>query len=377
MDRLPKIDPPVLNSASPWATTFEDIQTLLECPYTGAVTTRTCTLEGFADTPSLHQFVFFDPRDNSTSGYKNRSFNASDNQTGSLNTLGYSPLPLRQYLSIIQMLTQEKKHPLSPLSLQDKLNPNAKDQILIQKPIIISVTGSPDEVVQAWRLITYTIDEYQAKLCMEINLSCPNIPNAPPPAYDASALFDYLRRINDAIVEHSNKNLQGERRARYVPLGIKLSPYTFQRQYEDLISALLKSCSRQGPSPNYEIQCPISFITTTNTLGSSLLMDHVEGSSEYRATLLSTSNQGIGGLGGTPIHPLSLGNVHTLRKLLDKHPELSSIDIIGVGGVCDAAGMARMRAAGAVAVGVATALGRDGVGVFEKICHPFPGLPKI
>jgi hypothetical protein len=32
-----KIDPPLLNSASPWATTLEDIQALYECPFTGAV----------------------------------------------------------------------------------------------------------------------------------------------------------------------------------------------------------------------------------------------------------------------------------------------------------------------------------------------------
>ena len=35
------IDPPLLNSASPWATTFEDIKALYECPFTGAVTVRT------------------------------------------------------------------------------------------------------------------------------------------------------------------------------------------------------------------------------------------------------------------------------------------------------------------------------------------------
>lgn len=41
--------------------------------------------------------------------------------------------------------------------------------------------------------------------------------------------------------------------------------------------------------------------------------------------------------------------------------------IIGVGGVEDQAGFDRMRKVGAEAVACATALGRYGVGVFEKI----------
>jgi hypothetical protein len=43
-----KIDPPLLNSACPWATTFEDIRDLYECPFTGAVTTRTSLVSNFS-----------------------------------------------------------------------------------------------------------------------------------------------------------------------------------------------------------------------------------------------------------------------------------------------------------------------------------------
>jgi dihydroorotate dehydrogenase (fumarate) len=55
-----KIEPPLLNSASPWATTFEDIKELYESPYTGAVTTRTSLLEGFSHDEEVHQRCFFE-----------------------------------------------------------------------------------------------------------------------------------------------------------------------------------------------------------------------------------------------------------------------------------------------------------------------------
>ena len=58
------IDPPLLNSASPWATTFEDIKELYNCPYTGAVTTRTSLLEGFSHDDAVHQHCFFEPGKN-------------------------------------------------------------------------------------------------------------------------------------------------------------------------------------------------------------------------------------------------------------------------------------------------------------------------
>jgi dihydroorotate dehydrogenase (fumarate) len=59
--------------------------------------------------------------------------------------------------------------------------------------------------------------------------------------------------------------------------------------------------------------------------------------------------------------------VYTIKGLLFQHDALSGIQIIGVGGVEDIHGLHRMRAVGAAAVGVGTALGRKGVKVFEEI----------
>ncbi|KAF2234688.1 FMN-linked oxidoreductase [Viridothelium virens] len=360
---LPRIEPPILNSACPWATTFEDLLLLLRCPYTGAITTRTCTLEGFSHNPSIHQFAFFNPQENGTLARKNDSYHADHSQTGSLNTLGYSPIPLSEYLHMIQKLTQHHK----PVD-------NSEQHLPLNKPIIVSVTGSPSDVAKAWQAITDRANELPAKLCMEINLSCPNIPGAPPPAYDAATLYDYLEGLNEAIENYSALSAEAAKRACSVPIGIKCPPYTYLGQFNSVISALLKSCGTvrhtSDSDGQSDLPCPVSFITTTNTLGSSLIMDQTTGSADYSPTLVSADSEGIGGMGGTPIHPLSLGNVRTLRLLLDKQPKLSSIDIIGVGGVSDAAGLARMKAAGAKAVAVATALGREGIDVFEKICTP-------
>jgi dihydroorotate dehydrogenase (fumarate) len=103
----------------------------------------------------------------------------------------------------------------------------------------------------------------------------------------------------------------------------------------------------------------VSFITATNTLGACTLLDR-------QGRPILPSDGGFGGLAGPAIHPLALGNVVTLRKLLDE-AGMQQVDIIGVGGVADAAGYKRMRAAGASAVAVATALGKQGVVVFDRI----------
>lgn len=75
----------------------------------------------------------------------------------------------------------------------------------------------------------------------------------------------------------------------------------------------------------------------------------------------------MGGMAGAPLHPLALGNVRTIRSMLDQHEELKLIEIIGAGGVSDRAGFHRMQAVGAKVVGVGTALGGQGINVFTDI----------
>ncbi len=330
-----KFDPPLLNSATPWATSIDDIRDLYNCPHTGAITIRTSLLDGFNHDPAIHQYTFFSPSLGSSTApitQDDRSEVLPD-EPSSLNTLGYSPIPLGEYLRVLVSASEGGVDHFSPRS---------------DKPIILSVTGSPDAVAQCYTHISKAQSQKNGlSLMMEINLSCPNILDKPPPAYDAESLVEYLTAL--AGVRTSQSALTT------VHCGIKTPPYTYQGQYNDLFSALHTSTHLPGG-------CPIAFITATNTLGSCLVMGP-----KGVPALGSASGEGIGGMAGSSLHPLSLGNVSTIRKMLDASEDLKHIAIIGVGGVSDRAGYERMRAVGAAAVAVGTALGREGVGVFEKI----------
>lgn len=335
-------DPPLLNSANPWATTKDDIKALYKCPHTGAVTIRTALAHGFNHDNATHQYCFFEPRSHIVRDHSAEAHpppqpaTIPEDPISSLNTLGYSPFSVHEYLQIINDL-------LLSLDLKDKPT----------KPIIISVAGSTAEVLDHYRSISHlqlSLNQshgISARLLMEINLSCPNIAGKPPPAYSREELLKYLIPLILSSID-ADPGGWGT-----IEVGIKTPPYTYQAQYDELISALLESTMSR---------CPISFITATNTLGSSLVL-----STSCTPALNSSTGTGIGGLAGSALHPLALGNVATIRRMLDAHEPLQHIEIIGVGGVSDAAGYERMRTVGAAAVGVGTALGVQGVAVFERI----------
>ncbi|KAH8727473.1 hypothetical protein GQ44DRAFT_703276 [Phaeosphaeriaceae sp. PMI808] len=347
------ISPPLLNSSNPWCTTLVQLQELYDHEHTGAVTTRTSLLDGFPHQESIHQFTFFNPKDFSAS-VPNKDKGGTSDHSGSLNTLGYSPTPLSEYLQYIKIISES----LGDLKEGEHF-----------KPFIISVTGSEEDVVECYRLIASHQRHVRMVLAMEINLSCPNIPGKPPPAYSSTALLSYLIALKTEIGVQLNPLGQSHPHTGqiHVPIGIKTPPYTYHDQFQGMIDALLKSVSAEPK----QLPCPISFITATNTLGTSLLFTPLdEGTppySTFESTIKSANESGIGGLAGTPLHPLALGNVYTIKGLLFQHDALLGIQIIGVGGVNDVHGFQRMRAAGAAAVAVGTALGRKGVSVFDEI----------
>lgn len=328
-------DPPILNSATPWATTLEDLRDLYNCPFTGAVTVRTSTLDGFAHDDRFHQFAFFEPSTLETAD--------QSRTTGSLNTLGYSPIPLEETLKNIEAI----------------VNGLSKAQFQKQKPFIVSITGSTEDVSSCIEKIVEAQLRIDVPLLAEINLSCPNISGKPPPAFTFDGLCEYFRCLADASVSSDQQVMPG---FSHLPLrcGIKTPPYSNPENFTILKRALLQfSSSTDGTqSPNL----PVHFITATNTLGCSLLLDV-----QLRPVLSSVDETGIGGVAGTPLHPLALGNVNMIRRMLDSEPSLKEIRIIGVGGVHDRAGRHRMMAVGADVVAIGTALGRSGLGVFEEI----------
>lgn len=157
-------------------------------------------------------------------------------------------------------------------------------------------------------------------------------------------MVEYLDALAD-VDESSDGSVE-----RRVAIGVKTPPYTYHDQFQTLIDALLAT------------RCEVDFITATNTLGSSLVL--ADGGDP---AINSASGLGIGGMAGAPLHPLALGNVKTIRGMLDGYENLKGVEVIGVGGVSDRGGFERMRAVGAKVVGVGTALGREGVEVFGKI----------
>lgn len=317
-----EISPPLLNSANPWATSHKELEALFKCPSIGAVTTRTTLIGGFKHDGAVHQYTFFDPV---THGSSDNVKDVKSEEKSSLNNMGYSPFMLREYLSYIKAISDELSEPSTKL-------------------IIVSVTGTPDEVADCYRQVAEHSKTVQMPLAVEINLSCPNIPNAPPPAYSGESLLLYLKALREVISTDEPPR---------IPFGLKTPPYTHAGQFETVLAAL----RAQG------FPCPVSFLTATNTLGSCLVLSDVDtGTGEPQLP-----GTGIGGMAGASLHPLALGNVATLRRMLDQGKETKDVKIIGIGGVEDASGYRRMKGVGASAVGVGTALGRNGLKVFEDI----------
>ncbi|KAK2029375.1 dihydroorotate dehydrogenase [Colletotrichum zoysiae] len=313
-----EISPPLLNSANPWCTTFEDLERLHASPHTGALTTRTSLLGGFAHDDASHQYAFFNPSTAEPSRAPNSSTPRSPPGIGagdvaSFNNLGYSPLPLETYLDFVGRLP-DREIEIEGLGRHRKL-------------VIVSVTGSPAEVAECYRLIARFSRTTPHPLAMEVNLSCPNIATAAPPASDRAQLLAYLAALP---------------RDPEIPVGMKTPPYTHVAHYAELIGALRQDAA----------------------VASSASALKGAGNGEWGPRL---PGSGLGGMAGAPLHPLALGNVKTITELLSREPELSHIKVIGVGGVSDADGFRRMKSVGAYAVGVGTALGREGVEVFEKI----------
>lgn len=334
-------DPPLLNSATPWATTKEDIQKLYDSQYTGALTIRTSTTKGYPHDDKIHQYCFVDTEhtivDHSSKKGQPQLASGGAECISSVNTYVYSPVPLAEYLEIVRDILA---------------NRDSRDT---KKPIIFSVAGSVSEVRSYYSRIHRLGADTRSRLLMEINLSCPNVSGRQPPAYSEKELVAFLQGLSAEITERQQAD-QGDEGAGHVSptsleIGIKVPPYTYRDQFSAMISAL------RAVEP-----CPVSFITSTNTLGSCLLLgDNLE------PTLTGEARTGIGGLAGAALHPLALGNVATIRSMLDEHEQLKHISVIGVGGVFDRDSYRHMQCVGADAVGVGTALGSEGLGVFPKI----------
>lgn len=166
------------------------------------------------------------------------------------------------------------------------------------KPFIISI--APSNVTELNSMLDI-IQELRVRLNdstmsaahhigIEFNTSCPNIQGHWPPAYNPTTLLPFLTTLKTYFDNDNSWTI-----------GLKLAPFVHRGQFEDFIKVLL---DLSPTDPEGGRHC-IAFLSCTNTLGSNLMLPDQEVLSK---TLETTDSVGLmGGLGGNPIHTLSLG----------------------------------------------------------------------
>lgn len=195
----------------------------------------------------------------------------------------------------------------------------------------------------------------QSMIAIELNTSCPNIPNSPPSAYKFPSLMPLLHILKAEYIKDET-----------LTIGLKLPPFVYRDQFREVLDGIKILCSRS--SNGVADKCPFAFFTCTNTLGTNLLYaEQAEFSGQQPGQFAVPT--ALGGLAGESLHTLSLGNVYTFTQLLKEteYDDLNGITIIGVGGVTSKEAVGRMRGAGAAVVGCATLFGKEGVKAFEIV----------
>jgi dihydroorotate dehydrogenase (fumarate) len=211
------------------------------------------------------------------------------------------------------------------------------------------------QAIQRFRAKLNQTNSTQSMIAIELNTSCPNIPNSPPSAYKFLSLVPLLRILKDEF----NKD-------ETLTIGLKLPPFVYRDQFREVLDGIKALCA--STDNGVPTKCPFAFFTCTNTLGTNLLFAEQADLPGQQSGQFAVP-PALGGLAGDTLHTLSLGNVYTFAQLL-KEPEyadLKDITIIGVGGVTSKEAAGRMRRAGAAVVGCATLFGKEGVKAFEII----------
>jgi len=175
----------LFNASGVMCTEYNQLQSVLDSPYTGAVVTKSCTLKPRSGNP--------EPR------YADSGIIVDKNW--SINSMGIPNNGVDYYLHGLSVLTTE------------------------QKPYIISVSGlSVNENLELLDKIKYT--QNTKPTAIELNLSCPNIVGKPQLSYD----FDGMRHALDRVFSKYH-HLD-------VPIGIKLSPYFDISHFESAVEVM-------------------------------------------------------------------------------------------------------------------------------------------
>jgi dihydroorotate dehydrogenase (fumarate) len=207
-----KLQSVLYNASGVMCTEYYQLQSVLSSSHTGAVVTKSCTLESRKGNP--------EPR------YADSGKNALHNW--SINSMGIPNNGIDYYLD-------GSRSGLARLDLRGK-------------PYIVSVSGlSVLENLDILDRIRYTREP--GVTAVELNLSCPNIVGKPQMCYDFEGMEDTLRRVFE----------RGE--LRNIALGLKMSPY-FDVAHFDRAAEVLEPFANK-----------ISFLTCSNSIGNGLLVD--------------------------------------------------------------------------------------------------------
>ena len=208
---------------------------------------------------------------------------------------------------------------------------------VIEKPFIQSI--SPFSIEEMIEMLQHIENQVQNKILVEINPSCPNIKGKSIVAYDYNTFENWLSVMN-------NLNLNK------VKIGLKLPPYYDNNDF-DIVSELIKK---------YKV---VQFITCVNSIPNGLFIN-VE-----KETTCIKPNNGLGGVGGEYIKPISLANVYQFNKRIG-----DCIDIIGCGGVSTGSDVFKHILAGAKACSIGSALLKESEKIFDRIHNELETIMK-
>jgi len=264
-----------MNSSGPLCTTLEELRNIANSA-AGAIVTKTCTKEPREGNPEPRVYEF---------------------EWGTINSVGWANLGYKKHGELIKKLKNYKK------------------------PVIASVGGfSVEEYI--------TVSKYLARCgadILEVNLSCPNLPNFRPPAY---------------VPEFAENILNGIRKSVEIPISVKLPPYLDENLQIEMARVIKRS----------KADC----LTCLNSAGNALLLD----ANKEKMCIKPK----WGGLTGSYIKPLALGNIKRYYNFFN-----GKLPIIGVGGVWSGKDIFEHLLAGASAVQVGSAYLREGTAVFQRL----------
>ena len=224
-----------------------------------------------------------------------------ENQLGSINSMGLPNMGQQYYNTLAPILSTT-----------------------YQKPYIVSVAGlSLEENIN----IIKALNQQKDITAIELNLSCPNVPNKPQTAYD----FERTQTVLDTIVPICQHKL-----------GVKLPPYFDLIHFQQMAEILN--------------QYPLAFVTCINSIGNGLVID------VDKEQVVIKPKHGFGGIGGDYIKPTALANVRQFYLLLKRE-----ISVIACGGVKNGTDAFEHILCGAAAVQVGTQFMREGANCFERI----------